>query len=180
MALSSEQLRTLLLEFSKGIQRNEMAIRGLQESTCVSEIEHLLSKDSAIRLSEDERKTLRHVIWDLILGRILIPGRNEAESNAGWPHLALTDHGDKVVSSLQPTPYDPDKYLDRLRCDSPQLHSTVLRYVEESVATFRSDCYLASIVMLGAALLSRSSTILVNQFSPQSAMRQRRRALKRS
>ena len=92
---------------------------------------------------------LKHVVWDLIIDRILIPGT--PNSDRGWPFLSLTDHGLKVVSDRHPVPYDPDGYLARLEKATGGLSPTILRYLQEAVSTFRSSNYLASAVMLGAA-----------------------------
>jgi hypothetical protein len=92
---------------------------------------------------------LKHVVWDLIIDRILIPGT--PNSDQGWPLLSLTDHGLKVVSERHPVPYDPDGCLARLEKATGGLSPTISRYLQEAVSTFRSSNYLASAVMLGAA-----------------------------
>ena len=101
----------------------------------------------------DDGLRLKHVIWDLILERVLVPGTSDANSSSdsGWPFLSLTDHGKKVVAEEKPVPYDPDGYLTRLESSTGGLGDAVREYVAESIATFRTGNNLSSAVMLGAA-----------------------------
>jgi hypothetical protein len=159
--MQTETLRALLLELLKAPH----AQKNLQFNTCVSGAEALAAvrcPNELIRLNtasgpkialRDEDKTrLKHVVWDLILERILIPGTESASTiNDGWPFLSLTDHGRKVVAAGRPVPYDPDGYLARLETATGGIHPTVQRYLEESLSTFRTGNILASAVMLGAA-----------------------------
>ena len=105
--------------------------------------------DSQWLIPRPDINRLKHVVWDLIIGRILIPG--VPNSDAGWPFLSLTDHGLKVVSEEHPVPYDPDGYLARLQQATGGLGHSISRYLEEALSTFRTSNYLASTVMLGAA-----------------------------
>jgi len=156
--MTCEELRALLLQFLKAA-RKDNAGHDWQFRACVSGLESMLTELKVTRgcgepectLCEKDRVRLKQVVWDLILERVLIPGTASPESNAGWPFISLTEHGIRVVDESRPTPYDPDGYLSRLKKDSPGLHQTAIRYIEESLSTFRSGNYLASVVMLGAA-----------------------------
>lgn len=156
--LPTEQLTSLLLDALKALGANPSA--NLSFTNCVSAVDHLLAlqlgKEIEYQrgehfLGDVDERNLKHLVWDLILNRVLVPGHDSAGSNTGWPFLSLTDHGLNVLAESRPVPYDPDKYLDRIRRDSPNIHSTAIRYLQESLATFRAGTYLASAVMLGAA-----------------------------
>lgn len=156
--MQTEILRTLLLEYLKAAH-NQI---GLQFNSCVSGVEHLAQQrcpeqmehvqGATFRLREADGSRLKHVVWDLILERVLIPGTSSPNTiNDGWPFLSLTDHGRTVVAEINPVPYDPDGYLARLDQGADGLHPTVKKYLEESLSTFRTGNYLSAAVMLGAA-----------------------------
>jgi hypothetical protein len=104
------------------------------------------------KLTDEDAARLKHVIWDLIIERILIPGTADPQpGDNGWPFLSLTDHGRKVIEAQTPVPYDPDGYIAALKSSVPTVSVTVVVYLAEAVATFRTGNFLASAVMLGAA-----------------------------
>ena len=89
-------------------------------------------------MPRDDINRLKHVVWDLIIARILIPGT--PNSDQGWPFLSLTDDGLKVkFSERHPVPYDPDGYLARLQQATGGLSPTILCYLQEALSTFRSS-----------------------------------------
>jgi hypothetical protein len=149
--VEAEQIRVLLFEFFR-----DCPDAPLNFDRCAADVAYLavdrypglLNPDARGHsiLSRSAKATLGRIIWDLILSRVLIPG-----GDSPWPHLAITEHGRKVVGDQQPVPYDPEGYLKRLFTESPNLHPTTVRYVREAVDTFRGENYLASVVMLGAA-----------------------------
>lgn len=152
--MRSEQLRALLLEYLKSVASRRDK---LQYTHCLSGVEGLAQQHcpnelgGSGQLRDEDGARLKHVIWDLILERILIPGTDSPRAtNDGWPFLSLTDHGRKVASEQKPLPYDPDGYLARLRSVSGGLHPTVERYLGEAISTHRTGNNLASAVMLGA------------------------------
>jgi len=149
--MQSEELRSLLLLHLKSINLET----GFQWNDCVRGVSRLVQErltpnpDPHWQLPQGEITRLKQVVWDLIIGRILIPG--VPNSDSGWPFLSLTDHGRKVVAEGHPVPYDPDGYLARLQQATGGLSPSVLRYLEEALSTFRTSNYLASAIMLGAA-----------------------------
>ncbi len=156
--MQTELLRALLLEYLKAAQDQN----GLQYNSCVTGVAHLAQQrcpdqmeqvhGATLQLREADRTRLKHVVWDLILERVLIPGTRSPDTiNDGWPFLSLTEHGRKVVAEANPVPYDPDGYLARLGQVTGGLHPTVKKYLEESLSTFRTGNYLSAAVMLGAA-----------------------------
>lgn len=161
--MHTELLRALLIEYLKAIsvqpkhgvrQRLDFAsclngVTGLAQQRCPEEI--IKVSEGRYQLREEDGSRLKHVIWDLILERVLIPSTSSPTSmNDGWPSLSLTDHGHSVVTESKPIPYDPDGYLSRLDGATGGLHPSVKRYLEEAISTFRTGNYLASAVMLGA------------------------------
>ena len=159
MSLSSEELRSLVMEHLRTLDRNDKrqklqfqylvsGVEALQARRLDKEAEHQRGKKF---LNDEDRERLQNVVWDLILSRILIPGTRDPSSGSGWPFITITDHGWNVLTEASPVPYDPDGYLAALTSRNTNLHATIIRYVEESLATFRTGSYLASVVMLGAA-----------------------------
>jgi hypothetical protein len=155
--MESETIRTLLIdylrEFFKPNQRDQ-----LQWEHCYIGVSHKARERGAAnvshgeRLSDEDALRLKHVIWDLVLERLLTPGTTHPRSgNDGWPFLSVTDHGRKVLAEQKPVPYDPDNYLANLKKSVPTVDRSVVEYLAEAVGTFRTGNYLASAVMLGAA-----------------------------
>jgi len=154
--MQTEQLRALLLEYLKTTlnQRHQT----LQFTYCLSGVEHIAKErcpdefQHGAGFSDEDGARLKHVIWDLILERVLVPSTDHPRSmNDGWPFLSVTDHGKKVVAEQKPVPYDPNGYLARLQQSTDGLHGTVEAYLAEALTTFRTGNTLASAVMLGAA-----------------------------
>lgn len=151
----TEQLRAFLLEHLK----NATNRRGeLQFAHCLKAVEHIAEQRCPDEFSngtgfrQEDGARLKHVIWDLILERVLVPSTaNPRSLNDGWPFLSITDHGQKVIEEQRPVPYDPDGYLARLHQNTGGLHGTVTAYLSEALTTFRTGNTMASAVMLGAA-----------------------------
>jgi hypothetical protein len=178
--MQSELLRALLLEYLKAAHnQNDLTFGScfsgvaiLAEQRCPEQLAEVQGATYALR--GEDRNRLKHVVWDLILERVLIPGRKvppntTVELNDGWPFLSLTDHGQKVVKAANPVPYDPDGYLARLERTTGGLHPTVKAYLAESLSALRTGNRLSAAVMLGAAsemvfleLCSAISTAIAN------------------
>ena len=159
VTVTSEELRALVLEYLRAVDQNPRA-DDVDFPSCLSGVEVLAAQRlgreaerqrGEVILSDADHRRIQQILWDLILERVLIPGRLGAERDVGWPWVSLTEHGRKVIAESRPVPYDPEGYLSRLRRDAPNLHRTVARYMEEALSSFRSGNYLASAVMLGAA-----------------------------
>lgn len=153
--LQTEQLRAFLLEYLKLVVDSQDQ---LQYATCLSGVEHIAKVRCPDQFAhgagfrDEDGARLKHVIWDLILERVLVPSTNHPRSlDGGWPFLSLTDHGRKVIAEQKPVPYDPDGYLARLRENTGGLHETVEAYLAEALTTFRTGSTMAAAVMLGAA-----------------------------
>jgi hypothetical protein len=99
-------------------------------------------------LGPDGPTFVHEVIWDLIVQRVLTV-RNY--SNYSWAAVSVTDYGAEVLKEQRWSPYDPDGYLVELQKQAPDLAILCQMYVQEALQCFRSGCYLATVVMLGAA-----------------------------
>ncbi len=91
---------------------------------------------------------VHEVIWDLIVQRVLTV-RNY--SNYSWAAVSVTDYGAEVLKEQRWSPYDSVGYVRELRKQAPALALLCQMYAEEALRCFRSGCYLAAVVMLGAA-----------------------------
>jgi hypothetical protein len=91
---------------------------------------------------------IHEVLWDLIVQRVLTI---RDLGGHGWDALALTDYGRGVIREQRWSPYDPDGYARELHEQAPALASLCQLYAEEALQCFRTGCYLAAVVMLGAA-----------------------------
>jgi hypothetical protein len=103
------------------------------------------SRDWRTCLGPNGSALVYEIIWDCIVQRILTPSR---DTNA---ILRLTDFGTEVVREQRWSPYDPDGYLKELSAQAPTLSSHCRMYAAEALQCFRGGCYLATVVMLGAA-----------------------------
>ena len=152
--MRSEELRAFLLEYLKAVASRQDQ---LQYISCLNGVTEIVEQRCPKQLvpgeglKDEDGVRLKHVIWDLILERILVPGTDNPTTSNGWPFLSVTDHGRKVVSQQRPVPYDPDGYLARLNHTCGALHPTVEAYLAEAIGTFRTGNNLASAVMLGGA-----------------------------
>ncbi|MDH7602571.1 MAG: hypothetical protein QHI38_10550 [Armatimonadota bacterium] len=92
---------------------------------------------------------MNQVIWSLVRQGLiyLIP---PLSGGSGWI-LELTENGKRAATDGVFNPYDHENYIRSLRAKVPDISATVLQYSYESLVAFRSDCYLASAVMLGVA-----------------------------
>jgi len=103
------------------------------------------SRDWRACLGPNGSAMVYEIIWDCIVQRILTP----TEGNNAI--LRLTDFGTEVVKERRWSPYDPDGYLKELSAQAPALSSHCRMYAAEALQCFRGSCFLATVVMLGAA-----------------------------
>lgn len=97
-------------------------------------------------LQKSDENRVREIIWNLIVERVLTIGDYHNDS---WPWLSLTEYGEKVVSSLKPTPNDPSRYIKRLKKEIPQLDNVIEIYLIESIRTYNINQLLSSTITLG-------------------------------
>jgi hypothetical protein len=101
-----------------------------------------------VRLNPQDKSRIRSIVWNLIVEGIIRPGSGDANE---WPFIEITEYGREVLKDHHPTPYDPDSYLGRVKREVPAIDAVILNYLTESLRTFRINCLLSSVVMLGCA-----------------------------
>lgn len=102
------------------------------------------------KLNDRDGARLKHVLWDMIMERILVPGSEQANvMDQGWPERDPRSRA--VLEAQKPVPYDPDGYLKALKADLNSVNDAVLEYLAEALGTFRTGNNLAAAVMLCAA-----------------------------
>ena len=70
--------------------------------------------------------------------------------NLDPPFMSITAYGREVLANNEPTPYDPDGYLDDVK-SKITLDDTSELYLTECIQTFQRGNYLSSAVMLGVS-----------------------------
>jgi len=121
-----------------------------QRSECqASEIETWVAREAGPGVHPNVvQRAVHEAIWDLIVQRVLTV---EAKGSYQWAFLRLTDFGQEAVKEQRWSPYDPTGYVTELSRQAPTLASLCRMYTEEALRCFHSGCYLATVVMLGAA-----------------------------
>ena len=71
-------------------------------------------------------------------------------NNLDPPFMSITAYGRKVLANDEPTPYDPDGYLDDVK-SKIDLDDISELYLTECIQTFQRGNYLSSAVMLGVS-----------------------------
>ncbi len=99
-------------------------------------------------LQKSDENRVREIIWNLIVERVVTIGDYHNDS---WPWLSLTEYGEKVVNSLEPTPNDPSRYIERIKKAIPQLDNVIEAYLTESIRTYNINQLLSSTITLGCA-----------------------------
>ncbi len=99
-------------------------------------------------LQKNDENKVREILWDLIIERVLTIGDYHNDS---WPHLSVTEYGEKILSSKEPVPNDISGYLKRLKKEIPELDDTIKIYLSESVRTYNINQLLSATITLGCA-----------------------------
>jgi hypothetical protein len=98
---------------------------------------------------------VHEVVWDLVVQRVLTFSNLLSDGYVGeagnWRYLRLTAYGAEVMREQRWSPYEPDGYIRELRKQAPALAPLCQMYAQEALQCFRGGCYLAAVVMLGAA-----------------------------
>lgn len=88
------------------------------------------------------------IFWDLMIEGIVRPGLGDSINNdLPWYHVS--EYGKKVINT-EPQPYDPDKFIERVKSIS-DVDNVIVMYLEESLKAFRIQCLLSSVITLGCA-----------------------------
>lgn len=105
-------------------------------------------------LDDNDLFLLQQIVHELYVEKIIIPG-DKTQRIGGfhweWPKYRLTEYGRNVLEHTEYQPYDPDGYLKRLQQEVQNIHSDVIRYLEEGLSCFRANYLLSASVMLGCA-----------------------------
>ena len=99
-------------------------------------------------LQKKDENRVREIIWNLIIERVLTIGDFHHDS---WPHLSLTEYGEKVLESDEPVPNDPSGYLNRIKKEIPELDNVIEIYLSESIRTYNINQLLSATITLGCA-----------------------------
>jgi hypothetical protein len=160
--------RAILEKLKQQVERRRPSGRGAEEIDV--RIHSLLPDFKFPPLDQDTAKAqvgalIYQVYHELYLERIIFPGSaNPNSSNpTSWPYYQITNHGRRVLETIEYSPYDPDGYLRRLKSEVPGVDETLVRYVDESLRCLRADCLLAAAVTIGCAS-EKAMLLLIEQF----------------
>ena len=92
---------------------------------------------------------IMEAVWSLISQGLAYIDYSQPSADNWTLHLTLA--GKSAANDQTTNPDSPDKYIHRLQHDVPNASDTVLRYVNEALASYLNRSYLASAVMLGVA-----------------------------
>ncbi len=158
--LELEQIRSLAINALRHFQDGTARFPSLQTVHLVIEIalEAIRAelKDSSSDsnrvdriLSDLEHDRTREVISNLIAEGVLMWGLNR--HNPDPPFLAITEYGHQVLEQEELIPHDPNGFLTKFKTDIPNADDLILKYLTESLQTYRTNNLLASSVMLGVS-----------------------------
>lgn len=102
------------------------------------------------KLDIRDQEKVRELFWSLVIEGVIMPGLNI--SNPSLPFFALTQYGRQVVTSPDPVPHDPDRYMEHVRDVATSLDRVAVFYIQEGLDCFQRGMYTASVVMLGVAV----------------------------
>jgi hypothetical protein len=97
---------------------------------------------------EEDRATVRSILWQLVGLGILIPRTMHDERNQFFD---LAGYGKIVLEEGTETPYDPLGFMRRLQQEAPLLEGETIAFVQEALDCYLSRHFRASAVMLGLA-----------------------------
>ena len=103
-----------------------------------------------LRMDDRDVELVRDIFWDLFRQGLITLGRDDM--NDSWPNFRLSHNAKQTL--LQASPYrfhNAASYLSLVTIEAPDISSTAQEYLQEAIATFYTDCLLASCVMLGVA-----------------------------
>ena len=168
LSLNNEELRTLVLDVLKVNDSsqfnsfyNRIALeakdKGLLKEENVSSL-----YSSAPYLENYDRVRVQNILWDLIIEGIIRPGLGDG-MNESFPFFHVTEKGEEILKEDSVTPYDPDSYLKIINKEVPNVDNVIIKYLDESLKTFRIGCLLSSTISLGCAS-EKTFMILIESF----------------
>ncbi|MFC1792817.1 hypothetical protein ACFL3Q_04450 [Planctomycetota bacterium] len=129
-------LRSKMLEFITNRQEGDFTLH--------SELKGYFQGQS-IELDDDDLRTVEQIIHEFYIEGILVPGfkpKANLTMQGGtlvFPRYHLTEYGEKVVSTAEYQPHDPDGYLARIKGEIPEIEDVIIRYLEEGLSCFRRN-----------------------------------------
>ena len=88
-------------------------------------------------------------IWEYVLTGVLAPGTKSSGYSYSISHAHLTNYGKKVMQE-KINPYATNDYVNEIKNAAGSLYDTISEmYLFESLKSFKFNCYLASMVLLG-------------------------------
>lgn len=113
----------------------------------------------------DEKARILARLWEYAIQGILMLAHVNHTQQFEQNWYVLTPYGLTCIQSGEPSPYDPDGYLDNLQNAIGPIDATVSVYLKEALGSFHRNMFLASTVMLGAAA-ERAFMIMAEAFDP--------------
>jgi hypothetical protein len=167
LPIGYEQLRSIVLEFLTGAADDPtLQFNSLKEGVADAAVRHGLHHQTGDALNVARRSTAGRtdqyvlsekdfvrscdIIWDLIIEGVVRPGPLDGGTQS-LPHFHLSEYGRRKLKDHPESPYDPDRYLGRLKARLPDLDPAIVAYLTESLRAFRIDCLLSSTITLGCA-----------------------------
>lgn len=133
---------------------DQVTIQGMLLEVCMKKPAyrevHSLFEGVASEFDEKDRPSdlaLQQAFWRLIALGLAFP-----EFQGLSPILMrLTPKGEAAATESDFNPDFPPRYIERLKGRVPRLSTVVETYVREALATYETEAYLATTVMLGVA-----------------------------
>ena len=154
LALTIDEMRPLVLQALSNCPQTQylnlcrqVAYVAVQKSIVPNPLGKNATNNDFELCNKDEIR-VREIIWDLVVERVMTIGNNNGPA---WPWLSLTEYGQIIVKSTEPTPHDPSGYLSRFQKAIPEIDPVILTYLLESLQTYRINAVLSSTIALGCA-----------------------------
>ena len=158
---TSEELREFLCQYFRNRTRLEFnnTIKPFRELESFAEREGI---DSFNFSDESTESMTTAALWDMVMGQVIKPVFKLRTADPGICGFRLTKYGEQLLQGL---PIDrPNKYIDYLESQVPNIDSQIIAYVRESLHSYNLGCYFAASVMLGVAA-ERLFELLVDAYT---------------
>lgn len=154
-----EEIRHLTLSALKNFKEGTSETGSLQPVTLIIEVgkesvrQGLAKAPSSGRydhfLSDKEHASVREIITNFFAEGILMWGSNR--NNPESPFMGITEYGSKVLEADQVIPHDMYGFISKFKEEAPKANKLVIKYLTESLQTYRHNHMLSSSVMLGVS-----------------------------
>lgn len=153
--LSDEQVKEVvkqLVQSTKGyitVNKHSDFYRNLQK--IASELGYIeeVGYHQPIILTQQDVVRCVGELWEYVLGGVLAPGSMSSGHEYFFPYLHLTDYG-KTVMQESVNPYSTEEYISYLKNLALDFFDSISEiYLRESLKSFKFNCFLGSMVLLG-------------------------------